>query len=306
MDLSVVIVSYNTRELLLQTLRSVYQASHSCSFEVFVVDNASSDGSAEETAGLFPDVRVIRNAENRGFAHANNQAIEAATGRYVLLLNSDTVVLDDTFDMMIEFLDAHPQVGAAGCKVIKPDGTLDLACRRSFPTPMNSLYQALKLDKLRPKSPRFASYNLTYLDENDIYPVDCLVGAFMMVRRAAIERVGMLDDRFFMYGEDIDWCYRIKQAGWEIWYYPKTTIIHYKGASSRKQKVRMILEFHRAMYLYYAKHHAEHTFFVINGLIYLGIAVRCLMVLGANLFKKRGMQDDTLLPSINQSHTHTL
>jgi GT2 family glycosyltransferase len=223
----------------------------------------------------------------------------------VLLLNSDTIVGEDTFRVMVDFLDAHPQVGAAGCKVVLPDGSLDKACRRSFPTPLNSLYQALKLDRLFPNSPRFASYNLTYLDEDESYPVDCLVGAFMMVRRKAIEQVGMLDEMFFMYGEDIDWCYRIKRAGWEIWYVPATTIIHYKGASSKKKKVRMIWEFHRAMILYYKKHHAKDSFFLLNWLVYLGVFGRCALVLFGNLFKKRGVQDDPLLPGVHQSHTRS-
>lgn len=303
MDLSIVIVSYNTKDLLLQTLDSVFRHSSGIHLEVFVVDNASSDGSPEAVAALYPQVRLIRNSVNRGFAYANNQAIREASGRYVLLLNSDTIVQESTFRIMIEYMEGNPRIGAAGCKVIKPDGTLDLACRRSFPTPVNSLYQALKLAKLFPNSPRFASYNLTYLDEDETYQVDCLVGAFLMVRREAIDQVGMLDDRFFMYGEDIDWCYRIKQAGWEIWYYPKTFIVHYKGASGKK-KLRILYEFHRAMYLYYQKHHARHNWFLINGLVYLGIACRFGMALVGNLFK-RGKRHDPILSGSSQSHTHS-
>ncbi|GIM45657.1 glycosyl transferase [Collibacillus ludicampi] len=303
MDLSIIIVSYNTKDLLIQTLDSVFRYSEGVSIEVIVVDNASIDGSPSAVESLYPEVRLIRNSTNYGFAYANNQAIREASGRYILLLNSDTIVSEDTFRTMVHFMDSHPRIGASGCKVIKPDGNLDLACRRSFPTPLNSLYQALKLSKLFPKSRRFASYNLTYLDEDETYPVDCLVGAFMMVRREAIEQVGLLDERFFMYGEDIDWCYRIKQAGWEIWYYPKTTIIHYKGASSRKKKVRIIYEFHRAMYLYYKKHHAGSKFFLFNWLIYSGIAIRYLLSLFVNLFKKRGVSHDSVLSSAAQSNT---
>ncbi|BCJ87799.1 glycosyltransferase family 2 protein [Effusibacillus dendaii] len=305
MDLSIVIVSYNTKDLLIQTLDSVFRHTSGLYLEVFVVDNASSDGSPEAVTDLYPQVKIIRNQKNEGFAAANNQAIEQATGRYILLLNSDTIVQESTFHTMITYMDGHSKIGAAGCKVVKPDGTLDLACRRSFPTPMNSLYQALKLDKLFPQSPRFASYNLTYLDENEMYQVDCLVGAFMMVRRETIDQVGMLDDQFFMYGEDIDWCYRIKQAGWQIWYYPKTSIIHYKGASSAKKKYRMIWEFHRAMILYYRKHHAGNSIFLVNWLVYLGILSRYVMVATLNLFKKRGKQHDPLLSNPSQSHTYT-
>lgn len=304
MDLSVVIVNHNTRDLLLQTLNSVFlHIKKEIVIEVFVVDNGSSDGSDEAVKSSFPSVHLICNKVNTGFSYANNQAIRLSTGQYVLLLNSDTIVQENTFRTMIGFMDANPAVGAAGCKVIKPDGTLDLACRRSFPTPMNSLYQALKLDKLFPNSPRFASYNLTYLNEDEAYPVDSLVGAFMMVRREVIDQVGMLDERFFMYGDDLDWCYRIKHAGWQIWYYPKTSIIHYKGASSKKKKVRMIYEFHKAMYQYYDKHHAENTCFLKNWLVYLGIACRYCVALLANLFKKRGDTDDQILSSSTKPDT---
>lgn len=304
MDLSIVIVNYNTKDLLLQTLDSVFLSNDCLQKEVFVVDNASSDGSVEAVAEKFPTVLLMQNERNYGFSYANNVAIRQSRGRYVLLLNSDTVVQPDTFSKMVEFLDAHSEVGAAGCKVVLPNGQLDHACRRSFPQPLNSFYRMLKLDKLFPNHPKIASYNLHYLDEDQSYEVDCLVGAFMMVRRETLEQVGLLDERFFMYGEDVDWCYRIKQAGWINWYYPETNIIHYKGASSRKKKVRMIYEFHRAMYLYYAKHHAPDTLFLLNGLVYLGIFCRYVLMLFVNLFKKRGSQDDSILSGTHQSHSH--
>lgn len=305
MELSVVIVNYNTKDLLLQTLESVYRHAGNVQLEVFVVDNASTDGSDLAVASQYPSVKLVRNEVNRGFAFANNQAMRETSGRFVLLLNSDTIVQENTFRIMIDYMKKNVKVGAAGCKIIQPDGTLDLACRRSFPTPSNALYQALKLDKLFPKSPRFAAYNMTYLDEDEAHPVDSLVGAFMMVRREVIEEVGMLDEQFFMYGEDLDWCYRIKKTGWEIWYYPKTFIIHYKGASSQKKKWRMIYEFHRAMILYYQKHYAENSNAVLNAMVYLGILTRYLLALTGNLLKKRGKQDDPFLSNSSQSNTYS-
>ncbi|GAW29473.1 glycosyltransferase family 2 protein [Carboxydocella sp. ULO1] len=285
MKLSIIIVNYNTKALLKQTLQSVYNHPPQADFEVFVVDNHSTDSSVEMVKQNFPQVKLIENQENEGFSRANNRAIRISKGEYILLLNSDTVVLPNTFDIMLDFMDKHPQVGAAGCKVLLPDGKLDLACRRSFPTPLNALFQALGLSKLFPKSRLFAQYNLTYLDEDQTYPVDCLVGAFMLVRRKTIEQVGLLDETFFMYGEDIDWCYRIKKAGWEIYYYPEARIIHYKGASSKKKKYRMIYEFHRAMVIFYQKHYAPNTFVLVNIIVLLGIWLRYLVALVRNLFK---------------------
>jgi len=290
MDLSIIIVNYNTKALLRQTLESVFRNHPKYRFEVFVVDNNSSDGSCGMIQEMFPQVDLIKNGKNLGFSRANNQAIRISQGRYILLLNSDTVVLPGALDTMIEFLEENPHVGAAGCKVVLPKGKLDLACRRSFPTPLNALFQAVGLSKLFPKSPLFAQYNLTYLDEDKTYPVDCIVGAFMMVRRETIEQVGLLDELFFMYGEDIDWCYRIKQAGWEIYYHPKAKIIHYKGASSEKRKYRMIYEFHRAMVTFYRKHYARKKFFLVNWLVIIGIWLRFTAAVTSNLFKKKRSQ----------------
>lgn len=285
MDLSIVIVNYNTKELLLQTLESVFMSSGIGEYEVFVVDNASSDGSCTTVQMKFPSVKLICNRVNVGFASANNQALREASGRYVLLLNSDTVVKPDTLDTMLGFMDTNLDVGAAGCKVVKPDGSLDLACRRSFPTVRNSLYHFLRLDRLFPSSRRFGEYNLTYLDENESNPVDCLVGAFMMVRREVIDEVGLLDELFFMYAEDIDWSYRIKEAGWAIWYVAETSIVHYKGSSSAKRPVRMIYEFHHAMLTYFKKHHMAQTWFGFRWLVYLGILASFALMAGKNTIR---------------------
>ncbi|MGN7381561.1 dTDP-Rha:alpha-D-GlcNAc-pyrophosphate polyprenol, alpha-3-L-rhamnosyltransferase [Chlamydia abortus] len=288
MDLSIIILNYNTRELTLKALRSVYASRTGYQFEVILIDNASSDSSVEKIREEFPQVRLIENQENVGFAKANNQGMRIATGRYILLLNSDTIVQADTLEIMIRFMDEHPDVGASGCKVILPDGSLDKACRRGFPTPSASFYYAFGISKLFPHVPRFNQYQLGYLNPDEEYPVDCLVGAFMLVRRKVIDEVGLLDEQFFMYGEDVDWCYRIKQAGWTNYYYPKTHIIHYKGASSRKRPLKIVYEFHRAMYLFHRKHFRSRYSLPTNLLVYGGIGLKlALAVLRNGLVRAR-------------------
>lgn len=282
MDLSIIILNYNTRELTLKALRSVYASRTGYQFEVILIDNASSDSSVEKIREEFPQVQLIENEENVGFAKANNQGMRIATGRYILLLNSDTIVQADTLEIMIRFMDKHPDVGASGCKVILPDGSLDKACRRGFPTPSASFYYAFGISKLFPHVPRFNQYQLGYLNADEEYPVDCLVGAFMLVRRKAIDEVGLLDEQFFMYGEDVDWCYRIKQAGWTNYYYPKTHIIHYKGASSRKRPLKIVYEFHRAMYLFHRKHFRSRYSLPTNLLVYGGIGLKLAMAVLKN------------------------
>ncbi|WP_144940559.1 glycosyltransferase family 2 protein [Paenibacillus sp. 32O-W] len=288
MDLSIIILNYNTRELTLKALRSVYASRTGYQFEVILIDNASSDSSVEKIREEFPQVQLIENQENVGFAKANNQGMRIATGRYILLLNSDTIVQTDTLEIMVRFMDEHPDVGASGCKVILPDGSLDKACRRGFPTPSASFYYAFGISKLFPHVPRFNQYQLGYLNPDEEYPVDCLVGAFMLVRRKAIDEVGLLDEQFFMYGEDVDWCYRIKQAGWTNYYYPKTHIIHYKGASSRKKPLKIVYEFHRAMYLFHRKHFRLRYSLPTNLLVYGGIGLKlALAVLKNGLARAR-------------------
>ncbi|WP_040952381.1 glycosyltransferase family 2 protein [Gorillibacterium massiliense] len=288
MDLSIIIVSYNTIELTLNALQSVFNSATSYQFEVFVVDNASEDGSPAAIKERYPQVRLLTNDQNLGFSKANNQAIRLTCGRYVLLLNSDTVVHQETLDVMLRYMDAHHDVGAAGCKVILPDGSLDKACKRGFPTPSASFYYAFGFSKFFPKAPRFNGYQLGYLNPDESYPVDCLVGAFMLVRRETIDQVGMLDEAFFMYGEDIDWCYRIKEAGWVVYYYPQTSIIHYKRASSRAKPVPIIYAFHEAMLLFHRKHYRQRYPFYINGLVYAGIYVKLGLALLANRLKRFG------------------
>jgi GT2 family glycosyltransferase len=287
LDITIVVVSYNTLQLLRNTLRTVYQSRGNFQYEVIIVDNASQDGSPDMVEREFPQAKLIRNQENVGFSAANNQAIRMARGKYVLLLNSDTEIQPDTLQIMLNFMESNMDVGASGCRVIRPDGKLDLACKRSFPTPLNSLYRLLMLDKIFPHSPRFGAYNLTYLNEYETHEVDCLVGAFMMVRKDTIDQVGLLDERFFMYGEDIDWCYRIKKAGWRIVYFPKTTILHMKRASSYQKPKPIIYAFHHAMWLYYEKHHKDQYPWIITQLVKAGIWGRYILEMIRNAWKKR-------------------
>jgi len=285
MDLSIIIVNYNTKKLTLDCIASVMSSKTKYQNEIILVDNASVDGTVEEVRNRFPMVHTIANDQNVGFSRANNQGIHISKGRYVLLLNSDTVVEDKTIETMVHFMDEHKDVGISGCKLILPDGSLDEACKRGFPTPSASFYYAFGFSKRHPKNPKYNQYKLTHLDPNQTHEVDCLVGAFMMVRREVIDQIGGLDEEFFMYGEDIDWCYRIKQAGWKIIYYPETTVIHYKGASSRRRPLKIIYEFHRAMWLFHRKHYVRKYNVLVNSFVYLGIFLLFILSLMKNSLK---------------------
>ncbi|MCX6028515.1 MAG: glycosyltransferase family 2 protein [Chloroflexi bacterium] len=294
LDLAIVIVNYNTSALLADCLRSVFASRGGLTLAVCVVDNASPDDSVAMTRAEFPQVHVIANATNAGYPQANNQGLKyfgfedplpnpspVATGegpgvgaslpRFALLLNPDTVLPPDALAEMIAFMAAHPQAGAAGPKLVRLDGSLDKACRRSFPTPETSLYHLLKLDKLFPTSPRFARYDLSYLDPNVVTQVDAIVGAFMLVRREAILQAGLLDESFFMYGEDLDWAKRITDAGWQVWYNPQVAVTHVKEAASR-YSYRARVEFYRALIIFYEKHYRATTPFWLDWLIRGGVA----------------------------------
>jgi len=273
-QLSIIIVNFNVRDFLSQTLRSVKKATQSIPSEIIVVDNHSSDGSAEIVEREFPDVVLLKNAENVGFARANNQALKRAKGTYLVLLNPDTIVQEDTFQTLIRFFENHPDAGMVGCKILNPDGTLQLACRRSFPTPWVAFTKLVGLGKLFPRSKYFGRYNLTYLDPEKTTEVDAISGSFMMLRREVYRQVGPLDERFFMYGEDLDWCYRVKQAQWKIYYVPKTKIIHYKGASSGKSRKDTLLMFYRAMLQFVQKHFRGKYLFLPQWFLITGIAIR--------------------------------
>ena len=278
MDLSIIIVNFETYDLTKQCIESVIKNEHPFDYDIYVVDNASTDGSIEKLQQFFHHeaenglIKFILNDENKGFAHANNVALKQTSSDYVLLLNSDTIIIDNCLEESLKYMDSHDDVGALGCKVVLPDNSLDKACRRSFPDFNVSFYKMIGLSRLFPGSKRFGRYNLTYLDENETYEVDSIVGAFMMVRQKTIDEVGLLDEIFFMYGEDIDWCYRIKAHNWKIVYFSDAKIVHYKGASySKKQNNKLTFEFYRAMYLFYNKHYKDGYPWITTAVTYLGI-----------------------------------
>ncbi|MDO8674231.1 MAG: glycosyltransferase family 2 protein [Dehalococcoidia bacterium] len=272
---SVVILNYNVADLLRECLRSVL-ASEAVSFDVWVVDNRSTDHSAEMVKQEFPQVTLIESPVNGGFAYGNNLAIRRLIDGsvafsdkpdFILLLNPDTLLVSSVLRDMAEYMDRHPEAGAAGPKLVKKDGSLDLACRRSFPSPEISLYRMLGLSKRFPRSRRFGRYNLTYLDPDLEAEVDSVVGAFMMVRREVVEQVGLLDESFFMYGEDLDWAFRMKQKGWKVLYNPAVTVLHYKGESSRQARAATTSAFYKAMLIFYRKHYQQSTGFFLHWLI---------------------------------------
>jgi N-acetylglucosaminyl-diphospho-decaprenol L-rhamnosyltransferase len=295
--LAVVIVNHNTAALLAKCLETLQRSVTSFDFSVYVVDNASTDGSTVMVRTRFPWVHLIESRVNGGFAYANNLALRElfpdATSRpmvsYVALLNPDTELPPTALQHLVDFLDARPDVAVVGPKLVRPDGSLDLACRRSFPEPEVAFYKMVGLSRLFPKSRRFGRYNLTYLDPDEETEVDAVVAACMVLRAAAVQQVGLLDERFFMYGEDLDWAYRLKQAGWKIYYYPKVTVLHHKGAASRRSR-RATYEFYRAMLLFYRKHYAAHTNGLLHLIIISGIFIKAAASLLASLARPAGLR----------------
>ncbi len=283
MDISVIIVNYNVREFLNNALISLFKSLEGYSSEVFVVDNASDDGSVELIQKNFSQVNLITNSTNIGFAKANNQALTQSKGKYLLLLNPDTIVQEDTIEKLIAFFESHNDAGMAGCKILNPDGSFQLPCRRSFPTPWTAFTKTFGLSALFPKSKLFARYNLTYLNPDETYEVDAVSGSFMMLKRELYEKIGGLDETFFMYGEDLDWCYRVQQSGWKVYYVPTTSIIHYKGESTKRSDIDELKVFYSAMRLFVRKHHAGSPIF--EWFIYSGIYVRKIIADAARLIK---------------------
>lgn len=284
MDISFIITPWNCKDLLQATLKSIFASQTKYTYEVIVYDHGSTDGSLEMVESEYPQVKLIRGGDV-GFAAGNNVGLKQSTGRYAVLLNADTEISPDTIEVMVSFMDSNPKVGiATGKLVLAVNGKLDKACRRSFPTPWVSAARMSGLSKIFPKSKLFNKYNFEYLSEDEAYEIDSCVGAFEMIRREAMDKIGYLDETFYMYGEDIDWCYRVKQAGWQVWYYPKTTILHYKGYLSgkgegkKKHKPRPTWEFHRAMIIFYYKHFYNKYPRILSWLILLSIWARYLLV----------------------------
>lgn len=274
-QVSILIVNYNTSELLINCIRSIHDQTHSVDYEIIVVDNNSSDGSVRKLRLAFPEVKIIENRRNVGFAKANNQAIVESTGEVILLLNSDTVVLERAIDQSYRFLKNHSDAGVVGCRLLNPDGSLQPSCR-SYPSIMNFLSESLFLYRFFPQSKIFGKPYMTFLDYDTIAKVDVVSGAFVMINREVLDRVGLLDDRFFMYSEETDFCYRVKQNGWQIYYYPFAQTIHIGGGTSEQLAVEMFLELHKSHTIFCFKHHPRWYAHVERILIFLGVLLRAI------------------------------
>jgi N-acetylglucosaminyl-diphospho-decaprenol L-rhamnosyltransferase len=286
LDLGIVVVNYNVRDLLRDCLKSVCASRGTFDYQVWVVDNGSTDGSADMVAAEFPEVQLIR-AENHGYAAGNNLGLQAlgftedpphsteknGVPRYVLLLNPDTVLPPSALVDMLTFMALHPQAGVAGPRLVREDGSLDRACRRSFPTPEIAFYRLSGLSRIFPNSRRFGQYNVTFLPPDVTTEVDSVVGAFMLIRAEALAQVGLLDEQYFMYAEDLDLCFRIKQRGWQVWYNAEVTVLHYKGQSSRQRSDFANAQFYQTMRLFHDKHFEGQTFFAMNWLIHAAIGL---------------------------------
>ncbi len=286
MQLSVVIVNYNVQYFLEQCLHSVFKSGQRLEMEVFVVDNQSVDGSVEMVRQKFPQVKLIANKENQGFSKANNQAIRKAAGRYILLLNPDTVVEDDTLPGVVDFMEKHPEAGALGVKMLDGQGRFLPESKRGLPTPGVAFCKIFGLSCLFPKSRVFGKYHLGYLDNDKTHQVDVLSGAFMLLRKEALEKTGLLDEAFFMYGEDIDLSHRITKAGYKNYYYPGTRIIHYKGESTKKSSVNYVLVFYNAMIIFAQKHFSQNNARIFSMFINLAVYFRAMIAILSRFFQR--------------------
>ncbi len=286
LDLSICIVSRESRDYLRNCLCSIRDHTRRASHEIIVVDNNSQDGTVEMLRRDFPDVHLIVNNSNAGFAKPNNQALAISRGRYALLLNPDTVIQPGALDSLTEFADANPQVGICSPKILNRDGTIQLQCRRSFATPWDLICYFTGLARLFPKSRLFARYLVTYEDEDKIHSVDAVSGACMLIRRTMMEQIGMLDEQFFAYQEDTDYCFRAHQAGWDVYFYPPARITHYAGqGGSRVDPYRSIIEWHQSYWKYYRKNLASRYFFLFNWLYYVIMLIKLASSLIVNFFR---------------------
>lgn len=290
MKLSVIIVNYNVKHYLYQCLDSLYKAIKDIDAEVFVVDNHSKDASVAYVSRRFQKVNYVESNHNLGFARANNIAIRQSEGEYVLLLNPDTVVGEDTIRRVVAFMDEHPDAGAAGVKMLKSDGTKAMESRRGLPTPMTSFYKMCGLCSRFPKHKRIGHYYMSYLPWDEPAEIEVISGAFCMLRRSAIEKVGMLDEDFFMYGEDIDLSCRLLKGGFHNWYLPET-ILHYKGESTQKSSFRYVHVFYEAMLIFFKKHYGSSSLWLaipIKTAIYLKATLALIQMQVARLRKALG------------------
>ena len=296
MILSIVIVNYNVRYFLEQCINSVKIASKNLKIEIFVVDNNSTDGSSKMIKEKFPYCKLIQNKVNVGFSKANNQAIRQSKGKYILLLNPDTIIEEDTLIKCINFMDKKNDAGSLGVKMIDGNGKFLPESKRSFPTPIVAFYKIFGLSSLFPQSKKFGTYHLSFLDKEKIHEVDVLSGAFLLIKKNVLNKIGLLDEDFFMYGEDIDISYRIQKAGFKNYYFPKTKIIHYKGESTKKSSVNYVFIFYKAMIIFAKKHFKKNNAFLFSFLINIAIYFRATLSIIKRVFTDLGISlIDTLL-----------
>ncbi len=259
MTLSIVIVNWNTRDLLLEALRSIYDAPPDFPYEVIVVDNASSDGSAEAVRAAFPQAHLIANTDNAGYARGNNQGLQVSTGRYLLLLNPDVVLPPEGLQTAVACMESRPDVGALGVRLVNPDRTVQRSVR-GFPTPLSVFWEAVGLSRLFPESRVFGAYRMTWFNYREEAEVDQPMGTFLLCSRRAMEDVGLLDERFPIFFNEVDWCYRAKQRGWKIVFLPTVEVVHYGGSSTKLVSAKMAWESRRGLLDFYRKHYRSPIF----------------------------------------------
>lgn len=272
MDLSIIIVNWNTRDLLAQCLASIYAHPPGGDFEVIVVDNASADDSVAMVCERFPQVKLLQNDHNPGFAAANNQAIAQSNGRYILLLNPDTVVKSGALGALVTFMDEHPEAGAAGSMLLNPDGTLQPSCHPA-PTLSREMWRLFHMDAVYP----LALYRMADWPVDAPRPVDTVQGASLIVRREVIDQVGLLDESYFMYSEEVDWCRRIHQAGWQIYWVPQSHVVHFGGQSTRQVAATMFVQLYRAKLQYFRKHYGPGYGALYKGELFAASAARLML-----------------------------
>jgi len=285
MDLSVIIVSYNVRKFLEQCLYSVRRASKNIDYEIFVIDNNSADGTCTMVESGFPEVKLIKNLVNRGYAAANNQALKMASGRYLLLLNPDTIVNENTFLNCIKFMDSHPDAGAAGVRMVNGEGKFLPESKRALPTPGTAFFKMSGLAYLFPTSGFFNRYYLGQIDESSTSKAEVIAGAFMFLRAEAVRKTGLLDEDFFMFGEDIDYSYRLLKAGYNNYFYPQAEIVHFKGESTKQENIRAVKYFYRAMSIYVRKHSSEGGMMLLAPFLHAAIFLSGSLALLKNLIR---------------------
>lgn len=277
-DLTIVVVNWNTKEHLERCLQSIYRPDVETAFEVIVVDNASKDGSADVAEIQFPQTNVIRNDKNLGFSRAANQAIILGRGSFFMLVNPDAVLQDKAIDRVVEFAREHPDVGIVGCKILNEDGSLQPSCRR-FPTPAVGLFRNTFLGRLFPRNRYTRSYLMTDWDHMNLREVDWVSGACMLIRRETLSEIGIFDERYFMYCEDLDLCFRAHNAGWKVFYYPRAVAVHRKGASSDQAQLRCVVTFHRSLYKFFNKYFAKARFLPYRWFVGLLLVVRAAAII---------------------------